>query len=162
MRQRRAGLLIHVTSTLGRILPKSGGLYPASKWAAEGLAESLYYQVKPFGIDVTILEPGTFPTPAISKGMRPAHAAVAEAYAAVAAPARRSEPGPDYVPPDPQDVADAVLHLAAMPAGERPLRYVVGPIFTEGVAEYNAAYERARDALAESLLRPDQAITWGR
>ena len=162
MRQRRAGLLIHVTSTLGRILPRSGGLYPASKWAAEGLAESLYYQVKPFGIDVTILEPGTFPTPAISKGMRPARASVAEEYAAIAGPARRSEPGADYVPPDPQEVADAIQRLTESPPGERPLRLVVGPIFTEGVAEYNHAYEQARDALAESLLRPDQAITWAR
>jgi hypothetical protein len=55
-----------------------------------------------------------------------------------------------------------VLRLVEMPAGATPLRFVVGPIFTEGVDEYNAAYERARDQLVETLGRPDQAITWGR
>ncbi|HWO73957.1 MAG TPA: SDR family oxidoreductase, partial [Dehalococcoidia bacterium] len=141
MRERRSGLLIHVTSTLGRILPFSGGLYPASKWAAEGLAESLHYQLKPFGVDVAILEPGSFPTPAVSKAMRPNDKAVAEAYAAVPPVARRAaEVPPDYKPPDPQEVADAVLRLIEMPAGKRPLRTVVGPIFTEGVEEYNRLY----------------------
>ena len=32
-------------------------LYPATKWAAERLAETLDYQIAPFGIDLTILEP---------------------------------------------------------------------------------------------------------
>ena len=49
-----------------------------------------------------------------------------------------------------------------MPAGQRPLRTVVGPIFTEGVPEYNEAYERLKKHLAEVLRRPGQAVTWGR
>src|SRR5205823_11843689 len=69
MRARRSGLIIWITSTLGRVLPLRGGLYPATKWAAEGFAESLHYQLKPFGIDVAILEPGSFPTPAMGKSM---------------------------------------------------------------------------------------------
>jgi NAD(P)-dependent dehydrogenase (short-subunit alcohol dehydrogenase family) len=161
MRQRGSGLIIHVTSTLGRILPGSGGLYPASKWAAEGLAESLHYQVKPFGIDAVILEPGSFPTPAVGKAMMPNGSDIAEAYAGRIIPQpRASEVPADYVPPDPQEIADAVLELAEMPAGSRPLRRVVGRVFTHGVAEYNDAYEKARDALAESLRRPDQAVIW--
>ena len=46
--------------------------------------------------------------------------------------------------------------------GERPLRRVVGPVFTEGVAEYNQTYERLRAHMEEVLRRPDQAITWTR
>lgn len=163
MRDRRQGLLIHVSSTLGRILPNSGGLYPASKWAVEGLAESLHYQLRPFGVDLVILEPGSFPTPATTRGLRPNDKAIAEQYAAVAQPSLRAvEPSPDYTPPDPQEIADEVLRLMELPAGQRPMRTVVGPIFTTGVAEFNAAYERARDELAASLRRGDQAITWGR
>jgi NAD(P)-dependent dehydrogenase (short-subunit alcohol dehydrogenase family) len=161
MRERRSGLLIHVTSTLGRVLPRTGGLYPASKWAAEGLAESLHYQLKPFGVEAVILEPGSFPTPAVLKGLLPNDAGVAAAYAASSqAPRRNQEVSPDYRPPDPQEVADAVLKLIEMPPGRRPLRTVVGPVFTTGVAEFNLVYERARDMLAEALMRPDQAITW--
>ena len=163
MRQRRSGLLIHVSSTLGRILPGSGGLYPASKWAVEGLAESLHYQLQPFGIDLVILEPGSFPTPALGKSMTPTDEAITREYAARPAIGRRArQVPPGHVPPDPQEVADAVAELVTMPPGGRPLRFVVGPVFTHGVREFNATYERARDELAESLLRPDQVISWGR
>ena len=161
MRQRRSGLLIHVSSTLGRILPKSGGLYPASKWAVEGLAESLHYQLEPFGVNVVILEPGSFPTPALSKSIAARDEAVTAEYAAQPGRARRAHAASsDYVPPDPQDVADAVRVLIDTPPDRRPLRLVVGPVFTTGVAAFNQAYEQARDRLAESLMRPDQAITW--
>lgn len=163
MRARGSGLLLHVSSTLGRILPGGGGLYPASKWALEGLIESQHYQVAPFGVDVVILEPGSFPTPAVSKGMPAENREVTAEYAARSpGPQRAVEPGPDYVPPDLQDVGDAVKLLIEMPPGKRPLRYVVGPIFTEGVEEYNRLYEAHKQRLAESLRRPDQAITWGR
>jgi NAD(P)-dependent dehydrogenase (short-subunit alcohol dehydrogenase family) len=163
MRARRAGLIVFVTSTLGRVLPGRGGLYPASKWAAEGLAESLRYQVAPFGIDVAILEPGSFPTPAVGKSIVAERWDVTEAYAP-ASP--RPQPPPDqgltHPEPDPQEVADAIKHLIDLPAGARPLRTVVGPVFTEGVPEYNRLYEQTRDHLAEVLTRPDQATRWAR
>jgi NAD(P)-dependent dehydrogenase (short-subunit alcohol dehydrogenase family) len=163
MRAQRSGLIVWITSTLGRVLPGSGGLYPATKWAAEGFAESLHYQVVPFGIDVVILEPGSFPTPAISKSMPAADQAIVADYAAVAPSSRmRVAPAPDYTPPDPQEIADAVLHLVELGSGQRPLRLVVGPVFTEGVADYNRTYEEVRARLELSLRRPDQAITWGR
>jgi NAD(P)-dependent dehydrogenase (short-subunit alcohol dehydrogenase family) len=163
MRAAGSGLIIWITSTLGRVLPGRGGLYPATKWAAEGFAESLRYQVEPFGIDVAILEPGSFPTPATFKSMIADDQDVMAAYAAVASQttgARRPPADPAYRPPDPQEVADAVKHLIDLPAGRRPLRTVVGPVFTDGVAEYNQTYEELRMHMEEVLRRPDQAITW--
>jgi NAD(P)-dependent dehydrogenase (short-subunit alcohol dehydrogenase family) len=163
MRGRGSGLLIHVSSTLGRVLPGMGGLYPATKWAVEGIAESLAYEVQPFGIDVVILEPGAFPTTAVARGMQPDNAAVAEEYAKAVTRLEETlvtEAPADYSLPDPQDVAREVVRLIALPHGERPLRSVVGPIFTEGVADYNREYEAARDRLRAALGRPDQAITW--
>ena len=50
-------------------MPGVGGLYAATKWALEGVAESLRYEVRPFGIDVAILEPGAFATRVMSKVM---------------------------------------------------------------------------------------------
>ncbi len=164
MREQRSGLIMFVTSTLGRVLPGRGGLYPATKWAAEGLAESLSYQVAPFGIDVAIIEPGAFPTPWVGRSTEAADASITAAYAEATTP-----PPPPVQPangepklPDPQEVADAVKALIDLPAGQRPLRTVVGPVFTEGVAEYNQAYERTKAHLAEVLRRPDQAVTWSR
>lgn len=163
MRAQRSGLIIWITSTLGRVLAGRGGLYPATKWAAEGLAESLRYQVAPFGVDVAILEPGSFPTPATWKSMVADDESITAEYAAIAsAPNRQVRPPADdsYRAPDPQEVADAVLRLIELPAGQRPLRTVVGPVFTEGVAEYNQTYEAVREHLMQALQRPDQAITW--
>ncbi|HEV7664998.1 MAG TPA: SDR family oxidoreductase [Chloroflexota bacterium] len=162
MRAQGSGLIIFITSTLGRVLPGRGGLYPATKWAEEGLAESLCYQVRPFGIDVAIVEPGAFPTPAHGKVMLAADSEIEAAYAAVAPPAAPPRPDPPigHREPDPSEVADAVKQIIALPAGQRPLRTVVGPVFTEGVAEYNSVYDRTRAHLAEVLRRPDQAITW--
>jgi NAD(P)-dependent dehydrogenase (short-subunit alcohol dehydrogenase family) len=162
MRARGMGLLLHVSSTLGRILPGGGGLYPASKWALEGLIESLHYQVAPFGVDVVILEPGSFPTPAVSRGLQAADREVAAEYARRAPASQRAQATADYVPPDIQEVADAVKRLIELPQGKRPLRSVVGPVFTTGVEEFNELYEQYKQRLAESLRRPDQATPWAR
>jgi NAD(P)-dependent dehydrogenase (short-subunit alcohol dehydrogenase family) len=128
------------------------------------VAESLRYEVQAFGIDVVILEPGAFPTPVMSKVLVAEDAAIVDAYAAAAAtvnpPMDQAAPAAHQLP-DPQDIATAVKHLIDLPAGRRPLRSVIGPIFTEGVAEYNEAYEVASRRLTAALQRPDQAITWG-
>jgi len=153
MRARRSGQIIWISSTLGRVLRGRGGLYPATKWAAEGLAETLHHQVAPWGVDVTILEPDSYATAHIYKTMRADDQAIAEEYAALDAQtngAARGGTQPDYRP-DPQEVADAVRHLVGLPAGQRPLRMVVGPDFTDAVVEYNQAYERLRAQLAEEL-----------
>jgi NAD(P)-dependent dehydrogenase (short-subunit alcohol dehydrogenase family) len=164
MRARRSGQIIWISSTLGRVLRGRGGLYPASKWAAEGLAETLHHQVAPFGIDVTILEPDSYATAHIYKMMMAEDQQIVEAYAALDertnGNARRA-PKPDYRP-DPQEVADAVRQLIALPAGQRPLRMVVGPDFTDAVFEYNQAYERLRADLGEILSGPDPAAVWSR
>src|SRR6185437_11205534 len=102
MRARRSGLIVWITSTLGRVLPGRGGLYPATKWAAEGFAESLRYQVAPFGVEVAILEPGSFPTPAIGKSMRAEDVEVTADYAASMPLPRRTQPHSGYREPDPQ------------------------------------------------------------
>lgn len=58
MRGRRAGQLIHLSSTAGRVAIPYFGLYCASKWALEGYAESLHYEIEGLGIRTTIVEPG--------------------------------------------------------------------------------------------------------
>jgi NAD(P)-dependent dehydrogenase (short-subunit alcohol dehydrogenase family) len=62
MRQQQSGHIIQLSSLLGVIASPVVGLYTASKWAVEGLSESLAAEVKHFGIQVTILEPNGFAT----------------------------------------------------------------------------------------------------
>src|SRR5437868_2971471 len=101
MRARRSGQIIWISSTLGRVLRGRGGLYPATKWAAEGLAESLHHQIAPFGIDLTIVEPDSYPTAHIYKSMVAEDQEIAAAYAALDARGNGPAPGapqPDYRP----------------------------------------------------------------
>jgi len=63
MRQNRRGRLIFVSSAAGRMGTMSISGYAASKFALEGLAECLAQEVRPFGIWVSLLEPGLISTP---------------------------------------------------------------------------------------------------
>jgi NAD(P)-dependent dehydrogenase (short-subunit alcohol dehydrogenase family) len=62
MRQQGHGHIIQLSSVLGLITVPVLGLYNASKFAVEGLSESLATEVKGFGINVTLVEPNGFTT----------------------------------------------------------------------------------------------------
>ena len=58
MRNQHSGRIINVSSTGGKSSTPLGGWYHASKFALEGLSDSLRNEVRPFGIDVVVVEPG--------------------------------------------------------------------------------------------------------
>jgi NAD(P)-dependent dehydrogenase (short-subunit alcohol dehydrogenase family) len=62
MRARRSGLIVNVSSIGGRITFPFSTLYHATKFAIEGLTESLQYELEPFGIRLKIVEPGGYKT----------------------------------------------------------------------------------------------------
>lgn len=62
MRQQGHGHIIQLSSVLGVVTLPVLGLYNASKFAVEGLSETLATEVKGFGIDVTLVEPNGFST----------------------------------------------------------------------------------------------------
>lgn len=62
MRQRKSGKIINISSIAGLSASPSFGAYNASKWALEGFSESLRYEMKIWGIDVCLVEPGTYKT----------------------------------------------------------------------------------------------------
>jgi NAD(P)-dependent dehydrogenase (short-subunit alcohol dehydrogenase family) len=62
LRQQGNGHIIGVSSTLGIVAMPVIGYYGVSKWAIEALHESLAMEVKAFGINVTIIEPGAYAT----------------------------------------------------------------------------------------------------
>ena len=62
MRAQASGLIVTVSSIGGLVSSAGTGYYHASKYAVEGLSESLAVEVKPLGIDVLIVEPGPFRT----------------------------------------------------------------------------------------------------
>ncbi len=62
MRPKRHGKIINISSVSGFSASPGFSAYCASKWALEGFSECLRYELKPFGIDVFLIEPGTYKT----------------------------------------------------------------------------------------------------
>ncbi|MER6008343.1 SDR family oxidoreductase, partial [Nonomuraea angiospora] len=62
MRAQRGGRIINMSSIFGLVSGAGWGLYNATKFAVEGLSEALAQEVEPFGISVTLIEPGYFRT----------------------------------------------------------------------------------------------------
>ncbi|GAA5527568.1 SDR family NAD(P)-dependent oxidoreductase [Herpetosiphon gulosus] len=67
MRQQGSGHIINVSSIVGHIAPPYGGLYSASKFALEGLSESLSAEVRQFGVSVSLVEPSYVNTPFVAQ-----------------------------------------------------------------------------------------------
>ena len=57
-----SGRIVNISSVLGRMGTPFNGAYVSSKYALEGLSESLRAEVKPFGVHVSLVEPGLFAT----------------------------------------------------------------------------------------------------
>ena len=71
MRDKNSGLLIHISSILGRMTIPFFGPYNASKWALEALAENYRSELSGFGIDSCIVEPGGYPTSFLDSLIKP-------------------------------------------------------------------------------------------
>ena len=62
MREQRSGTIINVSSIAGKIVLYFGGWYHVSKFAVEAFSDALRMEVKPFGIQVALIEPGGIKT----------------------------------------------------------------------------------------------------
>ena len=67
MRERGAGHIVNVSSVAGRIAALAQVIYASSKWAVECLSENLAQEVAPFGIRVSLIEPGVTRTAILPK-----------------------------------------------------------------------------------------------
>ena len=62
MREQHYGKIVNISSMGGKIWTKFGGWYHATKYAVEGLSDCLRMELRPFGIDVIVVEPGGIKT----------------------------------------------------------------------------------------------------
>ena len=130
MRATGSGLLIHISSLLGRFVLPFLGPYNASKHALEALAENYRVELSGVGIDSVVVEPGGYGTAFHEGIMQPSDQERVASYGEYAnAPQALMEGfGQNLVgdgAPDPQNVAEAVATLINTPAGKRPFRTVV-------------------------------------
>ena len=148
MKRQGSGLLLHVSSGGGRLAIPGMGLYCASKFAMEALAETYRYELASQGIDSVILEPGPYATPIADKletgedeQRRTGYGEMAEVPWKILQGIRSSRANP-------QEIADSVLQIMETPAGHRQLRYRVGG-GGRGVERINALTDQIQAELLE-------------
>lgn len=132
MRAKKAGQIFMISSQLGRVIVPGGGHYSATKFAIEALGEQLAYELVPHNIDVTIIQPGGYPTDvwknrnayniALKSRAKDIHTA---GYPQMVA--RMGTEDGSGRSADPMDVPNAIAEIVAMPPGTRPLRRAVHP-----------------------------------
>ncbi|CAM4014953.1 SDR family oxidoreductase [Mesobacillus thioparans] len=123
MRQQRYGKIINMSSISGRFGFPGLSAYSASKHALEGYSESLRLEVKPFGIDVALIEPGSYKTDiwkSIEKVSISDQSPYESSMEAIMNELKNAESGYG----NPQDVARLVAGIAS--ANSPKLRYPIG------------------------------------
>ncbi len=134
MRRQKAGTLVYVSSTTTHIAEPFMATYIASKTAGEAFAESIGFEVTPFGIDTIILVPGAFTqgTQHFAHSNPPAEPAVTAQYGDLASmvaeiPARLEaiDIAHQGHPADVASVGDALVEVLGQPRGTRPRRVIV-------------------------------------
>jgi len=154
LRRQKEGLIVNVGSILGRVTFPFFGIYGASKFAVEALTDSYRFEVAPFGVEVTLVQPSAYPTELFDSALRPADASrvtdygeVGEIPAAMFQRFRTLFQSADA--PNPHDIAEAILGLIQAPTGTRPTRTVVGTSF--GADTLNDATEPVQAGVIEDL-----------
>jgi NAD(P)-dependent dehydrogenase (short-subunit alcohol dehydrogenase family) len=142
MRRQGGGAIVQMSSVGGQVTAPGFGAYCATKFALEGLTQTLRDEVAGFGIHTLIVEPGAFRTGLFRRDAAYMSAAMPE-YADTVEPTR------DYVrtghgtqPGDPVKAAEAII--SALDADEPPLRLVLG-------ADAIVVIEHRLGSLAEEL-----------
>ncbi|WP_328648622.1 oxidoreductase [Amycolatopsis sp. NBC_00348] len=125
LRAQGAGHVVNISSSAGFASGAGRGLYSAAKFAVEGLSEALRAEVGPLGIDVTVVEPGSFRTDFLAPASRRQVAVTVPAYAgSVGAVTSAIEKNDGHQPGDPARAVTAIRHLVT--TAEPPLRLQLG------------------------------------
>jgi NAD(P)-dependent dehydrogenase (short-subunit alcohol dehydrogenase family) len=124
LRAQRSGHIIQVSSIGGITAFPNVGIYHASKWALEGFSQALAQEVAPFGVHVTLIEPGGFSTDWAGPSAK--HATQLPAYKEAHEEAERMRSQRVAKPGDPRASASAVLKI--VDAENPPLRVFFGEL----------------------------------
>jgi len=124
MREQRSGVLVQLSSISGRVVAGPfWGHYAASKFALEAFSEALAYELRPFGVRVVLIEPGSYDTTIgestrLSPGLVEGRSAYDDSYR----PMREADE--PWALGDPDEVAQAVVQAIEDPV--TPLRVLLG------------------------------------
>jgi short-subunit dehydrogenase len=154
MRKQKSGTIVNVSSGAGRIGFPGMSAYVSSKFALEGLSESMSYELEPFGIKVIIIEPGVIRTnfkknSVMSKksldnsSISPYSTIIQKIDSSISSIIEHATP--------PEEVAKAILH--AITSNNPELRYLVGnDIIMMAETKKSMSDEDFRKMMMQSIL----------
>jgi len=142
MRRQRSGKVVSISSTAGIVGQEFCSAYAASKFGVEGWMESLRFEVEPFGIHTTIVEPGFFRTELLTKESTAYADLSVDDYAELTAQTRPAwEAMSGKQTNDPDKLAKALITVVDQE--QPPLRFVAGADAVETVEQ------KAKELLAQ-------------
>jgi NAD(P)-dependent dehydrogenase (short-subunit alcohol dehydrogenase family) len=145
MRAQKSGAIVNVSSMGGFIGFPGSGYYAATKFAVEGLSESLSKEVAPFGIKVIIVEPGPFRTDWAGRSLKTPKKPI-DAYAETAIGRRRQiQSYSGNQPGDPVRAAEAIIDTVERE--KPPLRLPLGSVAYEAMGTEIEAVRKEHDSL---------------
>ncbi|RSM72341.1 KR domain-containing protein [Kibdelosporangium aridum] len=151
LRAQRSGHVVQISSIGGRVGAPGMSAYQSAKWAVEGFSEVLAAETAPFGVKVTIVEPGFMRTDWAGSSMRIADVP-AEYQGTVGQIAEHLRDVVDSAPIDPDKAASAILHVTEV--DDPPLRLLIGSDAADiaaGVARRRSAEDAKWDELSRSV-----------
>ena len=154
MRAQRWGKIVNIGSMGGRLTFPGGGLYHASKYAIEAISDALRFEVRGFGVDVVLIEPGLIRTEFASNAVQAASQTLAdgpyrEFDAKVASLTVETYKGPmRHLGGGPDVVAKAIEK--AITRRRAPTRVTVTPSAKLTIAQRKLTPDRVWDALMRS------------
>ena len=160
LRKQESGLMLWISSTTTKGgFPPFMGPYGAAKAAMDSLAVTLAYEIARFGIETSIVVPGAFTkgTDHFPSAGKPADAATAAAYSRYDGVMDRIGERLSALTPDdadPQAVADEIVRIVGLPAGQRPMRSVIDFV-GDGAKDVFAVSERVRIDFARRIGMAD-------
>ncbi|NMM51682.1 SDR family oxidoreductase [Paenibacillus aquistagni] len=125
MREARAGCIIQMSSISGRMAFPALGPYVSSKFAVEGFSETLRLELLPYGVDVVLVEPGSYRTKIWARGITSASQDDTPNARFVSRIMEQVKKTGEQAQ-DPREVVDLLLRIAHLPNGSRRLRYPIG------------------------------------
>ncbi len=157
LRNQGSGLIIYVSSLLGRVTMPFYGPYNSTKWALEAMAENYRAELSGFGIESCIVEPGGFATNFFANLILPSDSSRNEAYGDfMNAPQQMGEAFGKALEANteqkPENVSEAIEALINTPHGERPFRTTVDKMgMGDPIDTQNDAHEQVTQGLYSSF-----------
>jgi NAD(P)-dependent dehydrogenase (short-subunit alcohol dehydrogenase family) len=142
-RERKSGVFLTTTSIGGLVAFPLNAVYHATKWALEGFAESLAFELKPFNVTVKTISPGSMKSDFMGNAQMVEDEGYAVSFQKMLAMFGHALPGSE-----PEQIAQVIYEAAT--DGKDQLRYVAG---ADAVAMYEHRMESGSERFHSELMK---------